>query len=309
MNNTSLAIINGQELDTIQRTGKLLAASGYFDGKGESAQAIAMMATKIMAGREMGFGPLASVNGVHIIKGKPCIGANLMASAVKGYARYDYRVKEMSNQKCVIEFFEREGDKKVSIGVSEFTFAEATTAGLTSNDTWKKFPRNMLFARALSNGVRWYCPDVFSGNAVYVPEEMGAEVDGEGNIIESTYTVTKPVMAVERIVDATTGEIVLQGASGDVDGDAIFATETPPHQRMWGQGMGVFGPDWDMSRPWLISKWTGKVTPDNTRNSASELNDDEKDALADYLKANVTALQGIWRKQKASMLQGNGVAA
>jgi hypothetical protein len=29
----------------------------------------------------------------------------------------------------------------------------------------------MLFARAISNGVKWFCPDVFAG-PVYVPEEM-----------------------------------------------------------------------------------------------------------------------------------------
>ena len=29
----------------------------------------------------------------------------------------------------------------------------------------------MLFARAISNGVKWFTPDVFSG-PVYVPEEM-----------------------------------------------------------------------------------------------------------------------------------------
>jgi hypothetical protein len=29
----------------------------------------------------------------------------------------------------------------------------------------------MLFARAISNGVKWYTPDVFAG-PVYVPEEM-----------------------------------------------------------------------------------------------------------------------------------------
>ena len=49
-----------------------------------------------------------------------------------------------------------------------------------------KFPRNMLFARAISNGARWYCPDLFNGNAVYVPEELGAVVDGDGNVIDQT---------------------------------------------------------------------------------------------------------------------------
>ena len=50
----------------------------------------------------------------------------------------------------------------------------------------------MLFARAMSNGVRWYCPDVFAGMAVYTPDEMGADVDGEGNVIEGVVVQTKP---------------------------------------------------------------------------------------------------------------------
>lgn len=197
MNATALAIVSGDELDTIQRTGRLLANSGYFDGKGDTAQAIAMMATKILAGREMGFGPFASVNGVHIISGKPSIGANLMAAAVKGHPNYDYRVQAMTNTECTLEFFER-GE---SIGVSTFTMQDAQSAQVTNNPTWKKFPRNMLFARALSNGVRWYCPDVFAGNAVYVPEELGAEVDGDGNVVDTTYTVTEPPAPVEPEVE------------------------------------------------------------------------------------------------------------
>lgn len=194
MNSTSLVIIQPDELEVIQRAARMLAVSNYFDGKGDNPQAIAMIATKILAGREMGFGPFASANGIHIIQGRPSVGANLMASAVKSSGRYDYRVREMTADKCVIEFFEREGDKRVSIGISEFTKEDAIKAGTQNRD---KFPRNMFFARAMSNGVRWYCPDVFSGNAVYVPEELGADVDGDGNVIDVT----------PRIVNQDTGEI------------------------------------------------------------------------------------------------------
>jgi len=38
----------------------------------------------------------------------------------------------------------------------------------------------MLFARATSPGVRIHCPDVFNDNLGYVPEEMGAQVDEDG---------------------------------------------------------------------------------------------------------------------------------
>lgn len=238
MNNTALAIIQPGELEVIQRTARLLAVSNYFDGKGDNALAIAMIATKILAGREMGFGPFASANGIHIISGKPAVGANLMASAVRSSSRYDYRVREMTNDKCAIEFFEREGDKKVSIGVSEFTKEDAVKAG-TQNMT--KFPRNMLFARAMSNGVRWYCPDVFSGNAVYVPEELGAEVDSDGNVIESMYHIAPQATqtpatpsngetgqnGTSRKVDASTGEIT------DTNGDVLFDTSVPDYAREW----------------------------------------------------------------------------
>lgn len=214
---TALAVIDSGEMDTVVRAGKMLAASGYFDGKGESNQAIAMMATKIMAGREMGFGPFASVNGVHIISGKPTIGANLMASAVKGSGRYDYRVKVMSSKECELEFFEKMGDKRESLGVSTFNMDDARDAGVLNNPTWKKYPRNMLFARALSNGVRWYCPDIFSGNAVYVPEELGAEVDGDGNVVDSTYTVVSPQQAPAPATANVSLDVVFDEAgSGDV---------------------------------------------------------------------------------------------
>ncbi len=201
--NTALAIIRPEELDTIQRTGKLLAASSYFDGKGESAQAIAMMATKVLAGRELGIGPFASVNGIHIINGKPSIGANLLAAAVKGSERYDYRVREMSDKLCRIEFLQRAEKGWESLGVSEFSADDARRAGTKNMD---KFPRNMLFARAMSNGVRFYVPDVFNGNAVYVPEELGADVDENGNVVEATYTVVEPPSGNGDAAEAPTDE-------------------------------------------------------------------------------------------------------
>lgn len=176
--------IQAGELETIQRTAKLLAVSSYFDAKGDTPIAIAQVATKILAGRELGFGPFAAVNGIYIIKGRPSVGANLMASAVKGSGRYDYRVRKMGDDEVSIEFFEIVGGKHESIGISTFTANDARKAGTQNMD---KFPRNMLFARAMSNGVRFYCPDVFSGNAVYVPEELGATTDADGNVIEGDF--------------------------------------------------------------------------------------------------------------------------
>lgn len=158
--------------DELEKIAKALAGSGYF----KDVQTVSKAITKILAGQEFGFGPFASVNGIHIIQDKPAIGANLMAAAVKRSGRYDYRVARLDDAVCEIKFYEH-GEH---IGTSTFTIDDARRAGSKNLD---KFPRNMLFARAMSNGVRWFCPDVMNGSAVYTPEELGAETDDEGNVI------------------------------------------------------------------------------------------------------------------------------
>ena len=167
-----------RSIDDLARIADMMAKSGYFKDVRDAAQA----GVKIMAGHGWGIQPFDAITGINVIQGKPAIGAGLMAAKVKASGKYDYRVRELSNDAARIEFFEN-GE---SIGVSEFTLADAKAAG-TQN--LQKFARNMLFARAMSNGVKWYCPDVFS-QAVYVPEELGAPVDGDGNVID--------VQAVER---------------------------------------------------------------------------------------------------------------
>jgi hypothetical protein len=176
--------------DDAERAARAMAASGFFSDARQASQAI----VKILAGQELGFGPFASMTGVSIIQGKPAIGANLMAAAVKRTGKYNYRVLEMTNDVCELEFYEA----GQSVGKSRFTMADAQAAGLGGKDNWKKYPRNMLFARALSNGQRWYAPDVFNGATVYTPDEMGATVNEEGQIIDAQ------AKAIEQQADSDT---------------------------------------------------------------------------------------------------------
>jgi hypothetical protein len=180
MTSTELAVREPSlDVDEMARIAKMLVVSGYFETDHDQAKAIAQMATKILAGAELGFGPWASVTGIHVIQGKPVLGANLMAAAVKANPRYDYRVKQADETGVTLEFFERVDGKLTSLGVSSFTTKDAADAGLANNSNWKKFFRNMAFARAMSNGVRWFAPDVFSGAVVYSGDELGPLVDGE----------------------------------------------------------------------------------------------------------------------------------
>ena len=118
---------------------KLMAASGFFTDARDVAQAV----VKVLAGQEMGFGPVSSMTGINIIKGRVSISANLMAAAVRRSRRYDYHVKHLDDQRCVIDFLM---ESKV-IGTSAFSIDDAKKAGLTG-DNWRKYPRNMLFAQS-----------------------------------------------------------------------------------------------------------------------------------------------------------------
>ena len=141
--------------------------SGLFPDLQSEAQAY----VKVVAGRELGLGPLASVSGLNVIKGRVTFSANLLASMVKRHPRYDYRVAEHNERGCRIVF--TEGGEE--IGVSTFTMEDAKRAGLGGMN-WTKYPQAMLFARALTQGVRWFCPDVTAGAPAYSPEEIA---DGE----------------------------------------------------------------------------------------------------------------------------------
>ena len=162
-------------MQEVMDLGAVLAKSGYFTDSRDAAQAV----VKVLAGRELGFGPIASMTGVYIVKGKVALSANLMAAAIKRSGRYNYRVLHLGDDACRLEFYEN----GQALGVSEFTMADAKRAGL-GGDNWTKYPRNMLFARALSNGAKWYCPDL-SGGPLYTPDELGAVIDGDtGEVID-----------------------------------------------------------------------------------------------------------------------------
>lgn len=151
--------------------GNVLAQSGYFSDAKQAAQA----AVKVMAGEEVGLGPVASMTGIHIVQGKVTLGANIIAALVRRHPDYDYEVTEHTDQACEIRFTY----KGKPAGTSRFTMDDASKAGLLKSPTWKAHPRNMLFARAMSNGAKWYAPDVSAGAPLYTPDELGAEVDGE----------------------------------------------------------------------------------------------------------------------------------
>ena len=155
-----------------------MSRSGFF----KEARDIDKAITLALVGQELGIGPATAIRGIHIIEGKTSLSSNLMAAQIKGSGKYTYRVRENTSKVCRIEFFEMVAGKSESIGTSEFTIEEAQQANLMGNPSWKKYPKAMLFARALSQGARTHTPDVFGGAPVYY----------EGEIEESMQSRSEP---------------------------------------------------------------------------------------------------------------------
>ena len=236
------------------RLGEVLAQSGYFQDARQAAQAI----VKVMAGRELGFGPIASMTGIHIIQGRPAIGADLMAKAVKRSGRYNYRVTELTDEACSIDFFEKSGEAWQPIGTSRFTRQDATKAKTKNLDA---FPRNMLFARAMSNGVKWFCPDAL-GLTTYTPEEL------EG-IEAAPIVAPAPAAQPEPAISQTTFP------------DRVLTAELPPltawqKAALHSAGTAYYGKAWDEKRHSLVLA----VTKGRTQSSA-DLTTAEANALID----------------------------
>lgn len=148
---------------------ELFAGSGMF----KDARTVAEAFVKIQAGAEMGVAPFQSMSGVHVIQGKPVVGAQLLASLLDSHPAYSYRVTwdhdaDGLETACSVTIAKNGTER----GTSRFSLADASRAGLMNNATWTKYPGNMLFARAMSNAVRWYAGAVTGGAPVYVDGEV-----------------------------------------------------------------------------------------------------------------------------------------
>lgn len=175
-------------LTEVQALSKAFHASGLFADVTSEAAAL----VKIWAGRELGIGAVEAMRGIHIINGNLALSAGLIAAQIKRSARYDYRIDRQTNERCVIEF----SQNGAIVGSSEFTIADAQAAGLAGKATWKAYPSDLLFARALTRGARRFCPDVFGG-AVYTSEEISV-IDTEWEALpEPAETPAPPDVRVE----------------------------------------------------------------------------------------------------------------
>ena len=187
-----------QVFDFQQRNAALFAESGLFqDIKGQTPkQSLAQAFVKIALGASMGFSPAESMTGIDIIQGRVGVGANLRAARMQR-AGYSWNEMILSDEGCWLPLslngrpvltpvldangqiiFNEDGTPQMQQVTVSFTRKDATIAGLIGKDNYKKNPRNMFFARAITNAQRWYAPAVLGIDILSTEEAVDLEPVG-----------------------------------------------------------------------------------------------------------------------------------
>lgn len=164
-------VANPETLQEYINIAKMLAQSGFYPDAKTAQQAVALM----ILGRHFGLSAVQSMTAIHIVKGKPMLHYSAILAKVREHPHYDYEIVEHTADVCSIQFYHK--DKPC--GKSTFTKADATKQGTQNMD---KHGKTMLLARAASNGVKWYCPDVLNGMPVYVQGEIEEDAHADAGI-------------------------------------------------------------------------------------------------------------------------------
>ena len=155
---------------------KLLASSGLLPRDYRQSPANILWAMEY--GSMLGLAPMAAITGVHVIEGKPTASAGLISALVR---RAGHKLRIRGDARSATCQIIRADDPDYTFEVT-FTIDDAKAAGLIGKKVWQQYAASMLKARAITQCARDACEEALYG-LHYTPEELGAEVDGDGEIV------------------------------------------------------------------------------------------------------------------------------
>lgn len=182
------------KLEFQQRLAKMFAASGVFEGWEEKKQnlspqqRIAQAMVKIQLGEACGMTPVEAMQSIYLVKGRPTLDAQIRAARMKR-AGYDWVFVQLNDKGCTLIPCHKnqpvttlKNGRQIRCFVDEngeparvsFTEADARLAGLLpakDDSSWKKYPVDLFFARAITRMQRRYASEVLNGAQVLDPSE------------------------------------------------------------------------------------------------------------------------------------------
>lgn len=148
-------------------------------------------------GAALGLSPMAAIQGVHVVEGRPTASAQLIGALVRNAG---HRLRVEGDDRHAVAVIVRRDDPDFEFR-AEWTLDRAKAAGLTGKGVWKQYPAAMLKARAITEVARDACPEVLSGVA-YTAEEL--DHDEPVKRVDTTRITprTAPKVVAERVETA-----------------------------------------------------------------------------------------------------------
>lgn len=227
--------------DDLMRFAELLVKSKMIPatvGTKEAAAAI------ILKGRELGMPMMESFSQINVIQGKPTISPQCMIALARRTGELEYlTIKHNAENTATTVFVKRKGEPEHP---TTFSDEDAIAMGLFSKDNWRKQKAVMRQWRAVSANFRVTFADKIGG--MYPPEELGADVDEDGEVIQPVKTVESNVVPLTEIISTPRPEPVTaksepyheeiddvvnaaiahnENATGKVDWDKVRAEAKP----------------------------------------------------------------------------------
>jgi len=157
-----------QQSDAAYEIAQRLAATSFVPGslKGKPQE----IAAAILAGRELGLEPMATLKSIDVIQGTPTLRAHAMRGLVQGHG-HDIVLVESTPERCVMRGRRKGSENWQTV---TWTVQRAEKLGLLGKDQWKKQPQTMLIARATGELCRLIAADVLYAMP-YASEELAED--------------------------------------------------------------------------------------------------------------------------------------
>lgn len=127
----------------------------------------------------LGVSPIHAITSIHVIEGKPSASADLISALIR---KAGHKLRITGDDTHARAVLIRHDDPDFEF-VAEWDMAKAKAANLTGKSVWKNYPGAMLRSRAITEVGRMGAPDALFG-VIYTPEELGAEVNSEGDVVD-----------------------------------------------------------------------------------------------------------------------------
>ena len=205
------------EMERLQLMARMYAASSFNSGKNSQQEGDFFL--MMMKGLELGIAPMAAVDTINIIQGKPTLDAKGMLALVKSSGLLESIDIDSTNERCIVTVKRKDNPEQII----SFTIQEAqqfkttswvngvrTTISLSEKENWQSMPAVMLKWRAVTKAMRELFPDILAG--LYTQEELAPDItivqpDGSMELSEQTKQfagLTEPTLdkkAIQKVVD------------------------------------------------------------------------------------------------------------